>query len=167
MGGHLEVLKWARKHGCPWDVMTCAAAALGGHLEILQWARANGAPWDVTTCAGAATNKRVVLKWAREHGCPWNKHACNYAATPGKFEILKWAHGNGCPCDMREVFVNAAKNGHPVIMNWARARNGGFGLGVQGLGLTDRNGVGVFFHQGGAATQNLLDLALISGSAPA
>ena len=25
---------------------TCWAAAIGGHLEVLQWARANGCPWD-------------------------------------------------------------------------------------------------------------------------
>ena len=45
-GGHLEVLKWARANGCPWDGRTCAFAAEGGHLEVLKWARANGCPWD-------------------------------------------------------------------------------------------------------------------------
>jgi hypothetical protein len=43
-----------RADGCPWDEMTCAFAALGGHLEVLQWARANGAPWDERTCTVAA-----------------------------------------------------------------------------------------------------------------
>jgi len=45
-GGHLEVLKWARENGCPWDEWTCAYAAEGGHLEVLKWARENGCPWD-------------------------------------------------------------------------------------------------------------------------
>jgi len=45
-GGHLEVLKWARENGCPWDEDTCAGAAEGGHLEVLKWARENGCPWD-------------------------------------------------------------------------------------------------------------------------
>ncbi|CAN0461067.1 unnamed protein product, partial [Hapterophycus canaliculatus] len=40
--GHLEVLKWARENGCPWDRMTCVHAARGEHLEVLAWARANG-----------------------------------------------------------------------------------------------------------------------------
>ena len=44
MNGHLEVLKWARAHGCPWDESTCAKAAMNGHLEVLQWARAHGCP---------------------------------------------------------------------------------------------------------------------------
>ena len=42
--GHLEVLKYARENGCPWDETTCAAAAKNGHLETLKWARENGAP---------------------------------------------------------------------------------------------------------------------------
>ena len=43
-GGHLEVLQWARAHGCPWDSQTCYYAAENGHLEVLQWARAQGCP---------------------------------------------------------------------------------------------------------------------------
>jgi hypothetical protein len=26
-------------------------AAMFGHLEVLKWARANGCPWDEETCA--------------------------------------------------------------------------------------------------------------------
>ena len=32
-GGHLQVLRWARQHECPWGTMTCPYAAQGGHLE--------------------------------------------------------------------------------------------------------------------------------------
>tara|TARA_B110000259_G_scaffold24696_1_gene25319 strand:- start:1668 stop:1805 length:138 start_codon:yes stop_codon:yes gene_type:complete len=39
-GGHLEVLKWLRANGCPWDRETHQAAR--GH--ILEWAVANGLP---------------------------------------------------------------------------------------------------------------------------
>ena len=70
-GGHLEVLQWARAHGCRWDERTCAQAALNGHLKVLQWARAQGCPWDEQTCAKAAENvHRAVLQWARAQGCP-------------------------------------------------------------------------------------------------
>ena len=48
-GGHLEVLKWARANGCPWNEATCTLAASNGHLEVLQWARAHGCPWDKLT----------------------------------------------------------------------------------------------------------------------
>ena len=43
-GGELEMLKWARGNGAPWNEFTCAFAARGGHLEVLKWARGNGAP---------------------------------------------------------------------------------------------------------------------------
>ena len=42
--GHLEVLQWARAHGCSWDKSTCAAAALSKHFEILESARTMGCP---------------------------------------------------------------------------------------------------------------------------
>ena len=42
-GGHLDVLKWARAHGAPWDESTCWRASKDGHLELLQWTRAQGA----------------------------------------------------------------------------------------------------------------------------
>ena len=74
VGGHLEVLQWARANGAPWDESTCAVAAYGGHLEVLQWARANGAPWDEWTCAEAADGGHLeVLQWARANGAPWDE----------------------------------------------------------------------------------------------
>ena len=33
VGGHLDVLRRARQHDCPWDVMTWRA---GGHLDMLR-----------------------------------------------------------------------------------------------------------------------------------
>ena len=38
--GHLEMLRCARQHGCPWDGATCAKAADKGNFGMLQWARA-------------------------------------------------------------------------------------------------------------------------------
>ena len=56
MGGHLEVLKWARANGCEWDEWICYAAARGGHLEVLKWAKANGCPYDAAACKQAANH---------------------------------------------------------------------------------------------------------------
>jgi hypothetical protein len=33
LGGHLEVLKWARANGCPWDRLTREVAARQGYTE--------------------------------------------------------------------------------------------------------------------------------------
>ena len=83
-GGQLEVLKWLREIGCPWDELTCATAASGGYLKMLQWARANGCLWDEMTFAGAAIRGHIkVLNWARANGCPWNAETCGYSAMSG------------------------------------------------------------------------------------
>jgi hypothetical protein len=67
MGGHLEVLQWARQNGCEWDKWTCSYAAGRGHLEVLQWAHQNGCPWDEETWEHAQGNCRQYLI---QHGCP-------------------------------------------------------------------------------------------------
>ncbi|CAB9509092.1 ankyrin repeat protein [Seminavis robusta] len=69
----------------PWNASTCEKAALGGHLEILKWARANGCHGS-STC-GCAQNGIGVLKWARANGCPWHVLTCARAAEGGHLEV--------------------------------------------------------------------------------
>jgi hypothetical protein len=90
--GHLEVLKWLRNAGCPWDEGTRAAAALCGHLETLRWALQHGCEWDMMTCIFAAEGGHLdLLKWAREQGCPWNEDRVREAATRHEHvEMLRW-----------------------------------------------------------------------------
>jgi hypothetical protein len=40
LGGHLEVLVWARENGCPWDKGTYEGAAMEGQLEAWAYTRA-------------------------------------------------------------------------------------------------------------------------------
>ena len=47
--GHLDVLRWARENGCPWDNETTHQAVRGGHRKVFQWARQNGCPWEQNT----------------------------------------------------------------------------------------------------------------------
>jgi hypothetical protein len=97
-GGHLEVLQWARANGCEWNEWTCASAAEGGHLEVLQWAHANECPWDERTCGGTAEGGHLeVLQWARATGCPWDEYTCVFARLHMRIELLNWAIANGCP----------------------------------------------------------------------
>ena len=67
MNGHLEMLKWARSQGCPWDAETSLHAANSGHLEVLKWARSQGCPWDKADCLyEAEVNMYVdVADWIR------------------------------------------------------------------------------------------------------
>jgi hypothetical protein len=63
-GGHLDVLKWAREHHCPWDENTCMKAAESARLEVLHWAMEHGAPLRTTYLP--------YLQWYRHllHGEP-------------------------------------------------------------------------------------------------
>ncbi|KAJ8609345.1 hypothetical protein CTAYLR_009299 [Chrysophaeum taylorii] len=120
LGGHLDVLRWARANECPWDGATCAGAAKNGHLEVVKWARANGCPWDERTCAAAAREGQFhVLEWARANGCPWNDTTCLWAAAAGNLDVLKWLRANGCPWDRYTCSV-AARAGHLEVLKWAR-----------------------------------------------
>ena len=68
----MDVLKWLRSEGCPWNQRACSYAAQGGHFEVLKWLRSKGCPWDEETCDEAACHGHLdVLKWAIDNGCPY------------------------------------------------------------------------------------------------
>ena len=52
--GNLELVRWLRAEGCPWNRWTCSYAVNKGHVEVLSWVRENGAPWDAFTRDKAA-----------------------------------------------------------------------------------------------------------------
>jgi hypothetical protein len=67
--------------------LTCELAAKSGHLDILKWARENGCPWNEWTCFYAVENDHLeVLKWARENGCRWGSSTRQDAASKGYVE---------------------------------------------------------------------------------
>ena len=100
-GGNLEIMKWLRSKGCPWNASACNGAAWGGHLEILKWLRSEGCPWNQRACSYAAQGGHFeVLKWLRSKGCPWDEETCDEAACHGHLDVLKWAIDNGCPYEV-------------------------------------------------------------------
>ena len=105
----MEVLKWARAKGCPWDEMTCSSATEGGHLEVLKWARANGGPWDATTCIWAKRRGHSVgvgpRKWLSRNMV---EVLFFFAATGKNLGRAVWGQGTNCerePRDERGRFV--------------------------------------------------------------
>ena len=54
--GNVELLKFLRGKGCPWNKETCSGAACKGHLECLQYAHENGCPWNEETCSQDANS---------------------------------------------------------------------------------------------------------------
>ena len=82
----LGILQWLREQGCPWNTLTCLAAARGGDLATLQW--------------------------AREHGCDWHERTCAVAAKRGHLELLQWAAASGNAGAAAAVHAPAAAAGH-------------------------------------------------------
>jgi hypothetical protein len=53
-----------------WGERMIANAALNGHLDIIMFARKNGCPWNSRTCEYAAQNNHLnVLNWTKNNGC--------------------------------------------------------------------------------------------------
>eukprot|EP00967_Tisochrysis_lutea_P091365 scaffold131185_cov27-Tisochrysis_lutea.AAC.1 len=43
--GSVELMRFAREHGCAWEEDACSAAAARGNLAVLSYAREHGCPW--------------------------------------------------------------------------------------------------------------------------
>lgn len=125
--GNLELLKWAREQGCPWDSSTCSAAARSGNLGMLQWLREdeNDCPWDEDTCLSAAKGGFVeVLKYAYENGCPAHSYECEFAAEGGHREVLEWSQQENRQYTFKWshwTCAVAAGAGHLELLQWLRA----------------------------------------------
>ena len=62
--GNLELVRWLRGEGCPWNRWTCYWAVIKGHEEVLRWVRENGCPWKAHVRDWAA----VKLKYTDDFG---------------------------------------------------------------------------------------------------
>lgn len=136
-GGHLDVIRWAFAHDCPYPAMESRIwnpgmldmAVEGGHVHILDWLHHNYQPFPIQgdadwTATAAALGHLDVLKWLRAHGCEWDSSkACSYAAEHAHIHILEWAHSNGCDVDDPVVCEYAAGAGHLHVLQWLRAHD--------------------------------------------
>lgn len=122
--GNKTMLSWAIiDQEWPLDAVACAGAARGGHLEILKWLRSLGCPWDgFTTRAAALGGHKEVYDWVVEHGCEsWSNDAA-HAAMMGHFDMAKWLVERH-ECDAQECLISAAKHGELDIFEWALSQD--------------------------------------------
>ena len=95
------MLKWLRRHHCPWCSLTTEWAAEGGHLEVQWWAREHHCPWDDDIGVNVAMSgpRNVVLQWIRENADDevWNGEAeyevRTNACGPRWREVMAWVDG--------------------------------------------------------------------------
>ena len=69
--GHLQLVQWLiQEQGFAMDKRVMENAASSGNLELVRWLRGEGCPWDLETCHYAVDKgHEEVLQWARENGC--------------------------------------------------------------------------------------------------
>lgn len=96
----LDVLKWLRARGCPWDASVCHVAAEYGHLELLRWSRAQNppCPWTGHTTLVAAEHGHLhILQWclSQHPPCPLSFFMFSYTANKGQLHILQWLTASG------------------------------------------------------------------------
>jgi hypothetical protein len=72
--GQLDMLRWLRNHGCPWDLYEmCASAACNGSTDILDYVTEQGEVLDADLLTEALAfadkyNQKQVVEWLRRHG---------------------------------------------------------------------------------------------------
>ncbi len=73
-------------------ISLCHYALLYGHLDIIRWTRDRGFPWDPYHCIHLAVEKGDLsfLHWARKRGCQFDTSMCDLATKYNQTKVLKW-----------------------------------------------------------------------------
>lgn len=89
MKGNKNLLMWLHNENL-WGPHTMCGAISSNNLELVKWLRTKGCPWDEYACECAAINTKNIdlLKWLIENGCPYNKSRCIERISSDDSEIL-------------------------------------------------------------------------------
>jgi hypothetical protein len=115
--GNIAILRYAHKHGAPWDGGSTAYVATGERgMECLIYAHEHGAPWsEYTTFSAARRDDQLdVLTYAHQHGCPWHPETLLQAANDKSWTCFKYALGHGAPYAV-DVATKVAKRSRPML----------------------------------------------------
>ena len=78
----------------------CALAASGGHLELVKWLRSHGCEWGRTITAAARNGQLAIVKYAVNKNCPLSGEALEpggfvaAAAESGNVDLVRFAFGH-------------------------------------------------------------------------
>jgi hypothetical protein len=123
--GHLQLCKWLRSAGCPWNGTACEAAARGGHLEVLQFLHESGCVWDDTSILYEAADVSI-LQYLWEQGLQQVATAAaqlsdvlSYTGSSNKLGIAQWVrqHGAEWPDVLQDI---DGFPWHDSMVAWAR-----------------------------------------------
>ncbi|GFR41069.1 hypothetical protein Agub_g1709 [Astrephomene gubernaculifera] len=107
--GNLELLRWLRERGCPWDADAIAEAARSGCDEALEWLVEQVCPWPddgLPYVEAARNNDLATLACLKRLGCPWGppgrllKYCLQYSCINA---VLSWLLAAGYPMTVEVV----------------------------------------------------------------
>lgn len=108
--GNLNVLIWAKNHGChKWNKYICYIAAEYGHLDILKWAYCQTKGQDKDKDKDKYKNKFL-----------YNENVCSmYAVVEGHLEILKFIKEIGVDNEQNKfIYSYASQYNHSHILKY-------------------------------------------------
>ena len=117
--GRLDVLKYLRQLGAPWnDSTVCNLAAFHGRLNILQYAHENNCRGSDGICKQVIlVNNLPCLQYIHRQGYrlgPWDFRT---AIECGYLEIIKYMMENGFVWDER-IYIEAAARGYLHVLQY-------------------------------------------------
>jgi hypothetical protein len=116
--GHLEILRWAREHGCAWDARSILCSAVrSGSVEVTAWVKqqADVVMSNLAMAEAAKCGHTVVCEYLLEQQCPCGTSACWLAARNDHMHTLRWLHEHGCPMPAG-IHIAAAEGGSVEVM---------------------------------------------------
>lgn len=91
-GGHLNMLRWAKKNYIPWGNSAIVVAASTGNVKTMEWLLNNGFYNDnyASDALLAAANQGHLLaaKWLVKHGAPWERTSTLYSRSINVIQYL-------------------------------------------------------------------------------
>lgn len=96
----LSLLRWLREsHSCEWDETTVYKAAMKGHLHIVKYCLRKGCPWNFRFLPSCIQNNHLhILRWARRSlEAVFTPYHFWYAVTYNRLRIVRWLYRQQCP----------------------------------------------------------------------
>jgi hypothetical protein len=109
--GYLDILRWLRENGCPWDVRAvCRLAASAGHVDVLNFVIEQGEVLSAALLTDALNlaaeyNQLQTAQWLRERGAAWpavlgyvqfDEEAGRDLRHRWSGAVIAWARAEGC-----------------------------------------------------------------------
>ena len=131
--GSIDLMKWARDEGCPWNIHVPYKAAHHGHIALLTWLSDNSCPISYRAAHAAAKGGHIhIIEWLVNINKIDENMFCQdetYMYIPGLIagnkndsaeeiiEKLEWCRSNGHLLDGRINF-GAGMSGKKEIVQW-------------------------------------------------